>query len=79
MGCDLCGCPTPRNHLCAECAQLDRDDERHETGPYDDDTVLVYECTSCGEHYEATDISVDCPACGAGRCRCLGEATEVAC
>ncbi|WP_436933723.1 hypothetical protein [Halovenus marina] len=29
MGCDRCGCPTPRSRLCKECGR----DEHRSTGP----------------------------------------------
>lgn len=41
------------------------------------DADRVYECSECGEHYEASPFSrIQCPECGTERHRCLGTVEE---
>jgi len=71
-GCRRCGRRTTRSRLCRDCAR----DQRHGDvagGEQQTTTTLTYECTVCGEQYDADGAGAHCPECEAQRCRAVEE------
>ena len=64
MGCNKCGCPTPRSRLCKQCAIEERYSDQQER---DDDSDDEYECSQCGTVFVPEGGLDPCPECGSFR------------